>query len=84
METDAWIEETYNAAFAEELRGLERRCAHDPSCTVADLQGILDALYISQGNDQDGRGFRGDAIISAQIAAYEHFISEMSKRNQVK
>ncbi|HBG36013.1 MAG TPA: hypothetical protein VLZ44_08340 [Treponemataceae bacterium] len=78
-ETDAWIEETYKDVFDEEIRGLERRCAHDPSCSIADLQGILDALYISEGNDQEGRGQRGDAIMAARIAAYEQFIGEMKK-----
>lgn len=79
-ETEAWIEEAYNNEFDEEMRGLERRCAYDPSCSVEELQGILDALYISEGNDQEGRGQRGDAIIAARIAAYEQFISEMKKK----
>lgn len=79
-ETESWIEEAYNNEFNEEIRGLERRCAYDPNCSVAELQGILDALYISEGNDQEGRGQRGDAIMAARIAAYEQFISEMKSK----
>ncbi len=75
-ESTQWIDETYNAVFDEEIRGLQRRCEHDPSCTIRDLQGILNNLYITEGNDWEGRGPRGDTVLAATIAAYEHYIAE--------
>ena len=78
-ETTQWIEEKYKQVFEEELLGLERRRAHDPSCTIADIEGILKNLYIMDGNDWIGRGQVQDTTLSATIAAYEHFISEWKK-----
>jgi hypothetical protein len=74
-ETTIWLDEKYQAIFEEETRGLERRKKHDPSCTKKDIQGILDNLYIHQGNDMIGRGALGDTVLAATIAAYEQFIS---------
>lgn len=76
-ESTAQFDERYRQIYEEELRGLERRCAHDPSCGVSELQGILKALYIREGNDIEGRGQLADAAMSATIAAYEHFIEEL-------
>jgi hypothetical protein len=75
-ETTQWIDEKYNEVFEEELRGLQRRCEHDPSCSIQDLQGILDGLYINEGSDWVGRGPLGNTVLAASIAAYEHFIAE--------
>lgn len=66
----------YNTVFNEELRGLERRRIHDKNLTIDELEGMLDSLYIIDGNDQNGRGAFGDAVVSAQIAAYEYFITK--------
>jgi len=71
-----WIDVEYNKVYQEELRGLTRRREHDKTLTIEELQGILDSLYIIDGNDQDGRGALGDTTVSAQIAAYEHFIHQ--------
>lgn len=76
-ESTAQFEERYKQIYEEEIRGLERRCAHDPSCSIGELQGILKALYIREGNDIEGRGQLADAAMSATIAAYEHFIAEL-------
>ena len=82
-ESTQWIDEKYTEVFEEELRGLERRWAHDPSCTLDDLQGILDGLYISEGSDWTGRGQLGDTVYAATIAAYERFITQ-KKSHQTK
>ncbi len=81
-ESTAQFEERYRQIYDEEIRGLERRCAHDPSCGLSELEGILKALYIREGNDIEGRGQLADASMSATIAAYEHFIAEMKKRGK--
>ena len=69
-----WRDITYTKTFDDELRGLERRRAADPSCTIADLEGILRHLYIMDGADQGGRGELQDTTLAATIAAYEQFI----------
>jgi len=69
------IEIKYNETFESEIRGLERRRASDPECTVEDIKGVLKNLYILDGADQGGRGSLQDAVMAATIAAYEHFIS---------
>ena len=70
-----WQDRKYAETFEEELRGLERRRAADPGCTIADLEGILKNLYIMDGADWGGRGGVQDATMAATIAAYEHFIA---------
>jgi len=74
-----WQNIKYTETFEEELRGLERRRAADPSCTVADIEGILKNLYIMDGADWGGRGGVQDIVIAATIAAYEHFIADWEK-----
>ena len=76
-----WIDEKYRQVFEEETTGLERRRAHDPSCTIDDLQGILKNLYIMDGNDWVGRGQVQDITLSATIAAYEQFIDSWKKES---
>jgi len=70
-----WQDKKYAETFEDELRGLERRRAADPNCTVADLEGTLKNLYIMDGSDWLGRGRVQDAVMAATIAAYEHFIA---------
>jgi len=71
-----WRDITYNETFDEEIRALTRRCKSDPNCKVEEIEGILNSLYIMEGADQIGRGSLQDTILSARIAAYEHFIAE--------
>ena len=70
-----WQDRKYTETFEEEMRGLERRRAADPGCTIADMEGILKQLYIMDGSDWLGRGSVQDAVMAATIAAYEHFIA---------
>ena len=76
--TDA-IEQKYNEVFEAEMTVLKRRREHDPSCSIADISGILRNLYISDGNNWEGRSELVQASISATIDAYEHFIHEWKK-----
>jgi len=69
-------EKKYLDTFEQEVLGLERRRAYDPTCTVEDLDGILQNLYKMEGADWTGRGELQDAILRATIAAYEHVIAE--------
>ena len=71
-----WKNIKYTEIFEQELRGLERRREADPSCTAADIEGVLQHLYIMDGADWYGRGDVQDITMAATIAAYEHFISQ--------
>ena len=77
--SEEWREKTYTETFETELRGLERRKAADPTCTVEDIEGILKSLYICDGADQGGRGGVQDEVMAATIAAYECFIFNWKK-----
>jgi len=70
-----WRDVKYAEIFEQELRGLSRRRESDPSCTVADIKGVLENLYIMDGADWYGRGEVQDITMAATISAYEHFIA---------
>ncbi|MGL4981503.1 MAG: hypothetical protein ACRC4W_01360 [Treponemataceae bacterium] len=74
-----WQEEKYRHVYEQELRGLCRRRDHDKNLCVKEIEGILKNLYISEGNDQEGRGAVGDIVCSATIAAHEFFIADWKK-----
>jgi hypothetical protein len=71
-----WRDIKYQEVFDQEIRGLRRRREADTSCTVTDLEGVLQHLYIMDGADWYGRGDVQDIIMAATIAAYEHFIAQ--------
>jgi len=71
-----WKNAKYEEVFEQELRGLERRRKSDPACKVADIEGVLQHLYIMDGADWYGRGDVQDIIMAATIAAYEKFIAD--------
>lgn len=70
-----WQDAKYAETFQEELRGLERRRAADPHCTIMDIEGTLKHLYIMDGADWGGRGSVQDVVLAATIAAYEQFLA---------
>ena len=70
-----WKEQKYKEVYEQELRGLTRRREADKNCTVNDIEGVLEHLYIMEGADLGGRGDVQDITIAATIAAYEYFIS---------
>lgn len=74
--SDDWQKVKYEEIFQQELRGLTRRRQSDKNCKIEDLEGTLKNLYIMDGADQGGRGPLQDIIMSATIAAYEHFIAQ--------
>ncbi|MCL2320426.1 MAG: hypothetical protein FWC45_10100 [Treponema sp.] len=71
-----WKDAKYEEIFEEELRGLRRRREADSLCTVEDIEGVLQHLYIMDGADWGGRGDVQDIIMAATIAAYERFIAQ--------
>ena len=79
-----WEEKKYQEVFDEETRLLIRRRAADTSCTIDDIQGILDSLYILDGNNAAGRSCVQQIALSATIAAYEAFIHQWQKELTLK
>jgi hypothetical protein len=71
-----WRDIKYREVFEQEIRGLLRRRASDPACTVTDLEGVLHHLYHLDGADWVGRGEVQDITMAATIAAYEHIIAQ--------
>jgi phage host-nuclease inhibitor protein Gam len=74
-----WRDVKYKEIFEEEVRGLVKRRACDPSCTIEDIEGMLGHLYIMDGADWGGRGCVQDVNMAAIIAAYEYFVAEWRK-----
>jgi hypothetical protein len=74
--TETWRDALYTKTFDQEVRGLERRREAECGCTAADVEGILQGLYIMDGADWLGRGEVQDITMAATIAAYEHIIAE--------
>jgi len=80
--SDEWQKIKYEEVFEQETTGLTRRLNSDPGCKAEDLEAILKHLYIMEGADIGGRGTLQDIIMSATIAAYEHFIAKMKATPQ--
>ncbi len=71
-----WEAEKFKEVFEDELRVLNRRIQHNRNCTLQDIQGTLDSLYILEGNNLSGRSKVHEISLSASIAAYEQFIED--------
>ena len=78
-ESTDWEDRKYKEVFDSEIRLLTRRRAFDSDCTITDLRGILDSLYVLDGNSGLGRSAVEQISLSATIAAYEAFIHEWHK-----
>jgi len=74
-----WEEKKYQEVFDDETRLLVRRRMSDVDCTIDDIRGMLEALYVLDGNNIDGRGVVQQISLSATIAAYEAFIHQWQK-----
>jgi hypothetical protein len=71
-----WRDKKYTEVFEDELRFLQRRRDSDPFCSVKDIEGVLQHIYIMDGADWYGRGDVQDIAMAATIAAYEYFIAK--------
>ena len=60
-----------------EIRLLNRRFESKVSCSIEELEGILQSLYIMEGQNLEGRV--REISLLATIAAYEAFIHEKKK-----
>jgi hypothetical protein len=78
-----WRDVKYQEVFEQEIRGLMRRRASDPACTVEDLEGVLQHLYHMDGADWVGRGEVQDVAMAATIAAYEYIIARWKAEESI-
>jgi hypothetical protein len=79
-DSENWKERKYRETLEEELRGLERRLAHDPRCTPEELEGALKHLYVMSGADWGGRGEVQNISLDAAIAAHEQIIARLREK----
>ncbi|MDR1180341.1 MAG: hypothetical protein LBK44_07525 [Spirochaetales bacterium] len=71
-----WEDEKFNEVFDNVYATTKYRRLLDPGFSVRDLESLLETLYVSDGNDQGGRGRVGDIISAATIAAHEQVLAE--------
>ena len=83
-ESTDWEDKKYQEVFDDETRLLVRRRTADESCSIDDIQGILDSLYVLDGNNATGRSCVQQIALSATIAAYEAFIHQWQKELTLK
>jgi hypothetical protein len=74
-----WQDEQYRQVFEETCGHLESALRED-RLTRDELERLLEAAYVDQGNDWLGRGSFYDIVQAATIAAYEHVLAELDGR----
>ena len=76
MSMITYIHENYEDTFDSVYAALAEMMRKDPVQARETIRGILNGMYIRQGNDWTGRGAIGDAGLAASIAAYECILAE--------
>lgn len=76
-ESDSWEQDKFDEVFEDEFRLLNRRFESEVSCSIEELEGILQSLYIMEGRNLEGKVH--EISLAATIAAYEAFIHEKKK-----
>jgi len=65
------LQEHYDHVFQKTYESLMVDRESNPKFTIADLERLLESLYIRMGDDLGGRGEIMDASIDAEIAAVQ-------------
>ena len=76
MPEEDWKDQHYDEVFEGVCLHLEQQREENPQFTREHLEGLLEALYVDEGNDQLGRSEPVKIKNAATIAAYEHFLAE--------
>lgn len=76
MENYNWQEVHYNNVFRETYNSIKDAILNNSNYKLENLNGLLQNLYLQQGNNQLGRGEALDICIEAQIAACEGLLAE--------
>lgn len=73
---DEYLDRIYNEAFDREYNNLMLRKATDQEFTKEYLEGLLQSLYIQQGNNYADRAEGKENALRAMIAAAEMILIE--------
>jgi len=73
-EVDSWEEEKFREVFEDETRLLNKRYLKDASCSIEELECVLESFYLLADRNQEGKV--QEIVLSATIAAYEAFIHQ--------
>jgi len=76
MSITTYLEGNYDDTFESVYAALAEMMRKDPERAQLTIRGILQGMYIRQGNDWTGRGAIGDSGLNASIAAYECILAE--------
>jgi hypothetical protein len=79
MSMTTFIEENYDETFNSVHAALADMVRKDPEKARQTIRGILQGMYVRQGNNWTGRGAIGDAGLDASIAAYECILAEVER-----
>ncbi|MEA4927123.1 MAG: hypothetical protein VB104_00430 [Candidatus Limiplasma sp.] len=70
------LQQIFDEAYDQAYAYFTLRKEEEESFTRQSLMGLLESLYVRQGNNWDGRGQAKDLAQSAMIAAAEAVLSE--------
>ena len=73
---DEYLQEIYDDSFENSFAFFMLRRREDHSFTRESLKGLLDSLYVRQGNNWDGRGQAKEMSLSGMIAAGELVLAQ--------
>ena len=73
----AWLEWRHRQVFEQTCEHVWRQLRSNPGFTREYLEGLLEAEYVSLGNDWLGRSAASRVMQAATIAAYEHVLAEI-------
>ncbi|NLI20868.1 MAG: phosphonoacetaldehyde reductase [Clostridiales bacterium] len=73
---EQYLQEIYDDAFSTAYESFRSRRATDARFTRAYLRGLLESLYVAQGNNWLGRGEVKEAAQNGMIAAAEAVLDE--------
>lgn len=79
---DDLLQRVYDDAFDDAYTSFVIRRQSDPLFTREFLQGLLNSMYVQQGNNWDGRGQTKETAHSALIAAAELVYSQWDQLPQ--
>ena len=73
---DEYLQKVYDDAFQDAYESFRFRRQTDSAFTLDFFRGLLESLYVAQGNNWLGRGEAKEAAQNAMIAAAEVLLSE--------
>lgn len=78
---DEYLQRVFDDAYDEAYGHFLSQKQNDPTFDRPFLRGLLNSMYVNQGNDWTGRGQVKDASQDAVIAAAEAILADWEKEN---